>query len=321
MSAHESPRPNALDRFWLAPAPARRLATVRVLCGAFSVVYLLVRAPVMVDFGRLHAGQFEPVGVVRLLSGPQPAALTTALWAACVLCGVAFTLGLRYRYSGPIFGVLFLWVTSYRNSWGMIFHNDNLTVLHALVLGFCPAAGEALALDARGKPAAADAGRYGWPIKLLCAAAAGAYLLAGVAKLRGAGVEWAGGDVLRNYIAYDAMRKIELGSIHSPVGAWLVRYAWPFPFISALSLALELGAPFALLNRRVGKLWALGVWGFHVGVLVLMAIVFPYPLTVGLTPFFDAERIWRWRWLRGVARWLEQGRVPAGPLAPPETRS
>jgi hypothetical protein len=297
--------PNALDRFWLAPAPARRLATLRVLCGLFSVIYLLVRAPVMISFGRLSAAQFEPVGLAYPLSAPLPAALTTALWALCVATGVAFTLGLRFRYSGPAFGILFLWVTSYRNSWGMIFHNDNLTVLHALVLGLCPASAEALALDARGKPVPADAGRYGWPIKLLCAAAAASYLLAGVAKMRGAGVSWAGGDVLRNYIAYDAMRKIELGSIHSPLGAWLVRYAWPFPFISALSLALELGAPLSLLHRRLGKLWALGMWGFHLGVLLLMAIVFPYPLTVGLVPFFDAERMWHWRPLQRVARWLE----------------
>ena len=125
-----------------------------------------------------------------------------------------------------------------------------------------------------------------------------------MAKLRGAGLHWAGGDVLRNYIAYDAMRKIELGSVHSPVGAWLVRYAWPFPVISALSLTLELGAPLALLGRRIGKLWALGMWGFHLGVLVMMAIVFPYPLSVGLAPFFDAERIWRWRPLQRVERWL-----------------
>jgi hypothetical protein len=300
---------NALDRFWLAAAPARRLATVRVLCGAFSVVYLLVRAPVMISFGRLHADQFEPVGVAQLLGGPQPAALTVALWALCVAAGVAFTLGLRYRYSGPAFGLLFLWVTSYRNSWGMIFHNDNLTVLHALVLGLCPAAGEALAIDARGKPEPSDAGRYGWPLKLLCAAAAAAYLLAGVAKLRGAGLHWAGGDVLRNYIAYDAMRKIELGSVHSPLGAWLVRYAWPFPLISALSLALELGAPLALLRRRIGKLWALGTWGFHLGVLAMMAIVFPYPLSVGLAPFFDAERIWRWRPLARIERWLARSQI------------
>lgn len=310
---------NALDRFWLAPAPAVRLATLRVLCGAFSVVYLLVRAPVMIDFGRLAAHQFEPVGVVGVLQGPQPAALTTALWIACVLAGVAFTLGWRYRLTGPAFGLLFLWVTSYRNSWGMIFHNDNLTVVHALVIGLCPAAAEALALDARGKPAPANAGRYGWPIKLLCAAAAGTYLLAGVAKMRGAGLHWAGGDVLRNYIAYDAMRKIELGSIHSPVGAWLVRYSWPFPVISAISLTLELGAPLSLVHRRVGAWWALGMWGFHLGVLVMMAIVFPYPLSVGLAPFWNAERIWQWRALRPVRRWFDGEGPEPRPLAPAGT--
>jgi hypothetical protein len=304
-----------LDRFWLAPAPARRLATLRVLTGAFSVVYLLVRAPVMVSFGRLDATQFEPVGVCHVLSGPQPAALTFALWALCVLAGVAFTLGARFRISGPMFGLLFLWDTSYRNSWGMIFHNDNLTVVHALVLGLCPAAGEALAWGARDQQEPPSASRYGWPIKLLCAAAVATYFLAGIAKLRGAGFHWAGGDVLRNYIAFDAMRKIELGSVHSPIGAWLVQFSWPFPIISAISLSLELGSPLALLHRKLGAFWALGMWGFHMGVLVMMAIVFPYPLTVGLAPFWNAERIWQWRWLQGIARWLERSR----PVAPSES--
>jgi len=304
---------NALDRFWLAPAPAPRLATLRVLCGLFSVIYLVVRSPVMVSFGKLDASQFEPAGIVQLLPMPLPPMVVFALWALCVASGAAFTLGIRYRLSGPMFGFLFLWVTSYRNSWGMIFHNDNLAVVHAFVLGMCPAAGDALSFDRRrsGAPEPPDDGRYGWPIKLLCAAVAASYFVAGVAKLRGAGLHWAGGDVLRNYIAYDAMRKIELGSIHSPIGAWIVQFAWPFPIVSVLTLVVELGAPFALVGGRVAALWALSAWGFHVGVLLTMAIVFPYPLTVGLLPFIAAERIWQLRPLRRFA-----ARIGAIPLRP-----
>lgn len=300
---------SALDRFWLAPAPAARLGTLRVACGAFSTIYLLVRAPVLVDFRGVTAAQWEPVGVTNVLSGPLPAALVVALWAGCVACGVAFTLGARYRLTGPAFGLLFLWVTSYRSSFGMIFHNDNMAVLHVLALGLCPAAAEALALDARGRPAPEQHGRYGWPIKLVCAVTAATYVIAGVAKLRGAGLHWADGDILRHYVAYDAVRKQALGSIHSPLGAWLAQYTWPFPAFSALTLLLELGAPLALAGGRIAAVWAFGIWGFHVSVLLLMAIAFPYPLTVGLLAFLPAERVWGMRPLRPLGHWLARAGV------------
>jgi hypothetical protein len=34
------------------------------------------------------------------------------------------------------------------------------------------------------------------------------------------------------------------------------------------------------------------MWGFHVGVLALMAILFPYPVTfIAFAPFFRTERL------------------------------
>jgi len=60
------------------------------------------------------------------------------------------------------------------------------------------------------------------------------------------------------------------------------------------SLVLELGAPLALVGRRVGKAWAIGMWGFHVGVLAIMAITFAYPLSgIAFAPFFWVEALVR----------------------------
>lgn len=301
-----------LERWYFAPAPAARLATLRLLVGAFGVVYLLVRAGPMIDFSRLDPARFEPIGVTRVLSAPLPAFVVIALWALCVASGIAFALGQRFRVSGPAFAALLLWVTTYRNSWGMIFHTDNMLVVHALCIAFAPAAA-ALALDARGKAEPADDGRYGWPIRLACALTVATYFIAGVAKLRGAGLSWAEGDVLRNYIAFDAMRKLQLGSLHSAFGAWLVRFETPFPLISAFTLALELGAPLALLGRRMALVIAAGLWSFHFGILLLMAIAFPYPLSgIGLAPLLPAERIWRLRWLAPLARFLRGHGATAG---------
>jgi hypothetical protein len=59
-----------------------------------------------------------------------------------------------------------------------------------------------------------------------------------------------------------------------------------------MTLVIELGAPLALLDRRLGYVWALAAWGFHAGVVLLMNIWFPYPLFgFAFLPLLPAERI------------------------------
>lgn len=296
----------ALDRVWLAPGSAKRLALLRALVGAFASVYLIVRAPVLADFRGMAAERFEPVGLAALLGAPLPASLAMLLWMITLLFCIAFTLGFRFRWTGPACALALLFLTSYRNSWGMVFHTDNLLVLHVLVLGMTPASAHALSLDAAHADSSApvaDSAAYGWPVRLVSLITLATYVLAGIAKLKLSGLHWAGGEVLRSTIAHDAVRKIAVGSMHSPLGAWLVQYTWPFPILGAVTLLLELGAPLALLGGRVALVWATMVWMFHVGVLATMAIAFPYPLSgVALASLFPLER---WAWLeRTVCRLL-----------------
>jgi len=300
----------ALDARFLAAAPPERLATVRVLTGAFAICYLLARLPVMVDFRGFDPARFEPVGFASVLSAPLPQALVVVLYVLTLTAGVAFTLGFRYRLFGPSFAVLTLGLTSYRNSWGMIFHTDNLLVAHVCVLGLVDA-GAALSLDSRrvGSGPSAHA-RFGWPLRLLCAVTATSYLLAGIAKLKLSGPVWMEGEILRNYIAYDALRKVLVGSIYSPFGAWLTQLKWPFPIIGVLTMLIELGGlPALIIHPRLAKLWVLGVFCFHVGVLATMAIAFSYPLSmIAFASYFECERIWRWKPLSRLHTWLSQVR-------------
>jgi hypothetical protein len=293
-----------LERAFFAPAPALRLASLRVLTGAFCLAHLLVRVRALADFGRLSPERFEPVGVVRMLAEPLAPSLVWGAWAACVAFGVAFTLGYRFRITGPAFALLLLWVTSYRNSWSMIFHTENLMVLHVAVLSLSPA-GAALARSGASEATVADHGRFGWPIRLICAVTVATYFIAGLAKLRLTGLDWIDGEVLRNHLAHDAARKIQIGSVHSAFGLWLAQYDWPARILSPFTLLLELGAPLALFSRRIGVAWAIGAWSFHVGVLLTMAIAFLYPISgVGLAALLPVERIWHWRGLSRVGRWL-----------------
>jgi hypothetical protein len=268
---------------------------LRLALGAYALVYLLVRAPSLLSVVHFAAAGFAPVGPVRVCSSPLDAwAVYTSLTVA-VLSGTGFVAGAAYRVSGPLFALSFLWVTSYRSSWGMVFHTENLTALHLALLAVAPAA-DTLSVDAqrraRGASRAAPltSGRYGWAVRAVCAVTVTTYVLAGVAKLRLAGGHWLDGDLLRAQVAYDNLRKIELGSAHSPLGVWLVLYAWPFRTLSWASLLLELGAPLALLHERLARAWVYGVFGFHVGVLALMAIGFPYQLSfVAYLAFFPLE--------------------------------
>lgn len=289
----------AIERWWHAPAPARRLAMLRVLVGAYAVSYLLVRFLHIISVTEMSVRQWKPVGPIALLSGPMPTALVVPLVVLTVLLGVAFTAGWRFRITGPAFAAAFLWITSYRNSWSMVFHTDNLMVLHAIVLAASPAA-DALSLDARRRGDAPDDtphAWYGWPIRLMCAVTVTTYFIAGWSKVHNAGWGWVTSDTLQVYVAYDNLRKVELGAGYSWLGTTLAQHGWLFPPMAAVSLAVELGAPLALLHPRIGKLWATAAWGFHVGVLVLMAIMFHYPVTgFAYAPFFRVERLHdRWR--------------------------
>ncbi|HTV20907.1 MAG TPA: HTTM domain-containing protein [Polyangiaceae bacterium] len=291
-------------RFWAwysPPTPRERLQLLRFAVGGYALIYLLSRAVHLNAVVGLPASSFAPVGVVRWLDAPLAAGWVYALYAASVVSGAAFTFGVLYRASAPLFGLLLLWVLSYRHSWGMIFHTDNLLVLHVLLLAPAPAGGNPWLASAASESANGDTG-YGWVPRAMGLVTVAAYVVAGVAKLEHTGWSWAAGGALREQVAYDAIRKIELGSTYSPLGAWLVTQAWVFAPLSAFSLATELLAPLALVGTRAALIWCACAWSFHAGVLALMAIAFPYPLSgCAFLPLFPLERSLPWlrrRWPR-----------------------
>lgn len=309
-----------IDRWLFAPAPATRLAVLRVLVGGYAVVFLLARWPSFWTAPGLPARQFEPVGPLWWMDSPiDPRLARTALIGVVVL-GVCFVAGVGYRVVGPLFAVGFFVVAAYRVSWGHVIHSEHLPALHLLVVGFSPAA-DAWRLDhrwLRRRPDHAAArrmpgphARYGWPIRVMVVILIVTYVLAGWMKLRNGGWDWVDGRVLRNQIAYDNLRKELLGSQHSPIGGWLVRYEWAFPPMAWATVVIELGAPLALLGARVRTAWAVGAWAFHVGIVVLMAISFPYQVSaIAYLCLFAPERAVD----RVVARW--RSRHPAHELAP-----
>ncbi len=278
--------------WWFRSAPSERLALLRIAVGLFTLLY---HAPRYDFFGkRQPESMFDPVVLLSFFDQAPSVGLVMAGYAACLAANVAFILGVRHAVTGPLFALLFAVLTSYRSSFSMIYHSENLLVWHVLVLGLTPCA-DAFSWDARGQRSR-NGPSYGWPIKLIITMTLALYFLAGVAKLAGElGLDWMRGEELRKQVASDAMRKVLLAD-ETPAPPPL--FGWDFvagyTAIGVSTIVLEVGAPAALLSRRIGMLWAVFVFLMHWGILLVMGIEFRYPLSgVAVLAFFEPERLVR----------------------------
>ena len=287
-----------LSAWWFAAAPAERLAGLRILVGAFAFSWVLGRMQEIHRVAQLPAISWRPTGITAWLDasglarGPYAPTTIYAIAIVTVVLLGAFTLGLWHRWLAPLAALGLLFTLTYRNSWGMIFHTENLLVLHVLVLAFTPSA-DAFAL--RRGPVPVRAAGYGWVIKLLIAITVLTYVMAAIAKLRIAGMAWLDGEQLRNQIAVDNLRKALLGDAIAPLATPFLDHPAGFTVFSVMTIILELGSVVALRGGWLGRGWAIAAWSFHVGVVLLMNIWFPYPL-LGLAylPLFPVERPLGW---------------------------
>ncbi len=284
-------------------APPERLAAFRVCVGVFTVVYLTLRFPVFWSLPDKSPKAFAGVGPLAWAAHPLPDIVIRGALVVALASGVAATAGFRFRVAGPTFAATVLLLTAYRSSWGQLLHFENLVVLHLLILAVFPAA-DAWSLDARRTGGRRrDPTTYGLALQLACLCVVTTYVIAGIAKLRLGGFEWALGHTLRNHIAYSAVRLDLLGGAASPLAGVVVRNAWILPPIAALSVVIELAAPVALVGPRLRNVWVTAAWAMHVAILATMLVGFAYPLSlVAFTPFFALERV--------VSRWPIHGTVP-----------
>ena len=286
--------------WWFAAVPAERLAGLRILVGGFAANYMWTRFGFLLSTNGMPRNSWKPIGPIEyVLDQPLSPGVWTALVVLTVALSFAFVLGVLYRYTAPVFAAALLFVLSYRNSWSMVFHTENLLVLHVAALALAPAA-DAWSFDRwwrarRGADPPAPDGKYAWAIRTAAVLTVATYVLAGIAKLRLSGGDWLGGDQLRNQVAFDNLRKALLGDKIADLATPLLEHPRLFAVLAIMTLAVELGAPIALLGGKIAALWALGAWGFHIGVIALMAIVFPYPLSgIAYAPLFRVERPMGW---------------------------
>ncbi len=86
-----------IDHFWYRPAPATRLAALRIIIGGFALGYVVIRGPHLMGYADFDASQFQPTGVASALSGTLPDDVLRVLVAITIMAGVAFVIGGGYR--------------------------------------------------------------------------------------------------------------------------------------------------------------------------------------------------------------------------------
>jgi hypothetical protein len=269
-----------------------RLAWIRRLVALWSLVWLVVRAPFLLSLADLPAHRWHPLGVLAPIDAPPSSAVALLVLVTSAALAVLVLLDRGPRAVVlPVWALGVLLTTTWSSSWGHLFHTEHLLALHALILGVA-------ALPRRIDPA--------FVVQAMAVATVTTYVVAGVAKLRGSGGEWLSGDVLREQVAFDNLRKAVIGSSTAPLGTRLVDQQWLWRPLALGSLVVELSAPIALVNRRLALAWVATAWLFHVGVVLLMAIAFPYPLSlVAYAPLLPLE---------DVAAWVRARRARAAPL-------
>jgi hypothetical protein len=260
-----------------------RVMLVRVVTFGYATAWLLVRGGYVADVARLPERRFEPIGVLRIVATPPPDRVVALVWVVTLVACGTVTANRFVRAAAPVGAVGMLFLATYTSSFGQVFHTEHLLVLHLGVLAVA-------AVIEPNDPA--QEVTSGWPLNLMMSIVVVVYVVAGVAKLRHSGAEWVSGDVLRNWVAVDNLRKLLFDDLYSPLGGWLSAVGWIWGPIALATLVVELGAPVALVPGRSRYVWLAGAWGFHLGVLVVMAISFPYQLFgVAYAAFLPVERI------------------------------
>lgn len=258
---------------WFVPqATARHLTIWRVWASGVSAIYLLVRAPAIVNAGST-IDSFSGIGVLWWLDSPLP---RFVLWFALIVAVLglsALALGRATRVSVWLGAGLTLILLTHRSSFGQVLWFDIVMVLHLVVLAAVYVSSDDGELRSE---------TAGWGIRLAALISATTYVVSAITKLQVSGLDWVGDGALESHIAFTATRAQVLGATPSPIADSLIGLGVTSAPLAVLALTLELGAPIALLTRRVAWAWSTLMWGMHVVIAATMFIVFHWPLTGAL---------------------------------------
>jgi hypothetical protein len=270
-------------RSWLlSPATATQLGRIRVLVVGYCLAWSCIRLPFWLDQAALPVRRRDPVGVLSIFGTTFSGTTVVVVFAMMIVAGVFGLFDKGWTFTGPVTAAGFLLLTTHGNSWGQVLHTENLPALHLLVLAAGPAGAGLQHLRLRNRHDNIEHrvhdSSFGWPIRVLTLVTLATYVIAGVAKIRYGGGDWFRGETLQRLVAHDNLRTKLLGDPSSPIAPLIVNQGWLFGPGAIIAVVVELGAPIALISRRLALSWAALAWVFHFLVLTTMAVLFLYPL-------------------------------------------
>ena len=264
--------------------------------GLYALWYISTRFDMLIRMNSSDRSLYDPIGILSWMESPMEPLTFCILLVTCIGLNMLYILGWRFRVTGPAFAIVALWVLTYRNSWSMIYHSQNVLILQICVVAFSGAA-DAWSLDvirsrAHGRGERLPSLRYGWPVFFIILLTTLTYFLSGVAKWAGgAGWAWMSGEVMRSQVVADALRKDVLGI--PPQSTFLALYdqLLLFTAMGVFTVIVETGAPLAAFRRSWGKVWAPISWMMHLGIFLIMGIRFRFQLSgLQYLGFLDIER-------------------------------
>ncbi|MEM1445489.1 MAG: HTTM domain-containing protein [Planctomycetota bacterium] len=263
-------RPDRLTPWWLGgAAPVHGLWRVFFYGTLFVWAFKDLKSPLsgLGFYAATDPALFRPYGLVAWLGIPylDPELLRCIAWLTAAVWLAAMA-GFCFRVTSVLTatGALFLH-GMYHGSNGL--NHYWFLPVYAMVAMCFAGANDRWSVDWhlrrwRGKkhrPMLADTGLAR---RLIMLFAVGFYFTAGVSKLKTSGLAWADGHTV-HYFA------VTRGDLY-PLSAWLAENFWLCVPLAIGSLALEVGAPLALLSRRFAPWFLLGWAMMHAGIRLSM---------------------------------------------------
>ena len=141
-------------------------------------------------------------------------------------------------------------------------------------------------------------GSTGLPRQAVLLLAVTVYFSSGLSKLTDAGLIWSNGYSLQYYIASQVDRTSF--EVITGLRTWVSEQRWLCQALSVLTMLIELGAPLALISRRLRHVMIPAWVGMHMGIVLLMTPnywIHSWCVAVLLTD---------WQWVGQL--WTERGR-------------
>jgi hypothetical protein len=265
-----------VEDFFFHPATPDDLAICRILF--FGCLFIQYLGFDFAGWGAMPASFQNPLPLFRLFHIPILSMKYLAmLEGAFKLSLLGACLGRFTKLSTFTAAITGSYLLAIPNNFGRAGHGDGVIIILLWVLAFS-CCGDARSLDRRWmrtvrppQPGSEYSGEYTWPIRMVWVLMSLVYLGAGYTKLHTSGLAWVTSDNMAlTFLAH------QVNGSDPPVnwGQHLAHLSWFCKGLAGFTIVLEIGFPLALFSRNARRLWVPGMFLAHVGIALLMGVVF-----------------------------------------------